>query len=345
MPVISPGRSELRGVRPTCCVVSSDYLDLDVFLNLRIFYRACGYRVRLHPSTAAADLVVVLRGDPGQALASHAGEVHVYDYVREQPQDWQAQFPRASRILVVSLTPPQMLRGVTWVPGYLPVVPALWQLPDRPRQTRPLHIANWKPLRDDPYQRQIVELVGSGFLEVYGRKWDRLGVTTHGLSYWEANRKLAAARSCYGLMYAYQRGTTASGRMWQAPLNGCVVFSEVGTAIAGIPGVVEVECFEPGNLDRLAEVPCGAVLAADAATYWNGANRRLADALGLNCPVRFRSRDLIGSRVRLQLQHLEVASGRLIGSLRRALGPRRRLQALRRRRQPPPAIKARQGRG
>jgi hypothetical protein len=312
-------------------VVSSDYLDLDVFLNLRIFYRACGYRVRLHHLPAPGDLVVVLRGDPGPALADHRGEVHVYDYVREHTIPWPSRFPQASCILVVSLTPPQSLEGVSWVRGYLPVIPALWQVPERPRQVRPLHIANWKPLREDPYQHQIVDLVRSGFLEVYGRKWDRLGVQTQGLSYLEANRKLAAARCCYGLMYAYQRGTTASGRMWQAPLNGCVVFSELGTALAGIPGIVEVECYEPANLEQLAHGPGEARLAADAAAYWQAANRSLAQALGLPLPPDLRDRDLVSSRARLHLQHLTVVRERVIARIRHALGPRRRLQALRHR--------------
>lgn len=314
---------------PTCCVVSSDYLDLDVFLNLRIFYRACGYRVRLHHSPGPGDLVVVLRGDPGLALADHRGAVHVYDYVREQGIHWPSRFPQASRILVVSLTPPQNLEGIHWLEGYLPVVPALWQLPERRRQARPLHIANWKPLREEAYQHQIVDLVRSGFLEVYGRKWDRLGVHTHGLSYLEANRKLAAARCCYGLMYAYQRGTTASGRMWQAPLNGCVVFSELGTALAGIPGIVEVERYEPANLEHLAHVPGGARLAADAAAYWRAANRSLASGLGLELPPDLPEWSLRGSRARLHLQHLAVVRERVIEGIRQALGPRRRLQALR----------------
>ena len=311
-------------------MVSSDYLDLDVFLNLQIFYRACGYRVRLHHPPSPGDLVVVLRGEPDDVVGGHRGVVHVYDYVREQSIHWPTRFPQASRILVVSLTPPQNLEGVSWVRGYLPVVPALWQLPERSRQVRPLHIANWKPLREDAYQHQIVDLVSSGFLEVYGRKWDRLGVHTHGLSYLEANRKLAAARCCYGLMYAYQRGTTASGRMWQAPLNGCVVFSEVGTALAGIPGVLEVERYEPANLRQLAHCPTGARLAAAAAAYWEASNQSLAQGLELLFPLDLPSRHLAGSRARLHLQHLAVVRERVIAGVRHALGLRRRVRALRR---------------
>jgi hypothetical protein len=313
--------------------MSYDYVDLDVFLNIQVFYRSAGYRVHLNRPPATQDLLVLLRGDPGETLTGHRGDVHVYDYVKEHRVDWAGRLPAASRILVVSLTPPDHLEGVEWLKGYLPVVPEVWQQPlSRKRQTRPLHIANWKPLRDDPYQSQIVDLVRDGFLEVYGGKWDRLGVETHGLSYLEANRRLAGARCCYGLMYAYQRGTTVSGRMWQAPLNGCVVFSEAGTRIDDIPGVIVVERFEPANLHLLSQESCGASLADEAEAHWRQANFALAEKLGLALPPLPSRLAVLDGRWHLHLQHLATVADRLVGRLRKFLGPRRRLQALRQRR-------------
>jgi len=308
--------------------MSYDYVDLDVFLNIRVFYRSAGYRVHLNRIPRPGDLVVLLRGDPGESLSSHRGDVHVYDYVKEHRIDWAGRLPAASRILVVSLTPPAFAEGVEWLPGYLPVIPELWQqsLPRR-RQFRPLHIANWKPLRNDPYQGQIIELVRSGFLAVYGNKWDRLGVETHGLSYLEANRLLAVACCCYGLMYAYQRGTTASGRMWQAPLNGCPVFSEAGTAVAGIPGVIPVERYEPSNLECLRHEAVGEPLARASASHWRHATRSLADGLGLALRPQPGTLVLLRCRWRLRRQHLVTVAARRIARVRQFLGPRRRLQA------------------
>ena len=315
-----------------CWVMSYDYVDLDVFLNILVFYRSAGYRVHLNRTPASADLLVLLRGDPGESLTGHCGDVHIYDYVKEHSINWAERLPAASRIRVVSLTPPAHREGLEWVRGYLPVVPGIWRQPlPRKRQARPLHIANWKPLRDDPYQGQILDLVRNGFLEVYGCKWDRLGVETHGLSYLEANRRLAGARCCYGLMYAYQRGTTISGRMWQAPLNGCVVFSEAGTELGGVPGVITVERFEPANLERLPEVASGEALAREAATYWSQATRSLAEGLGVALMSQPSTLAVMACQWRLQRQHVVTVTARLMARLRRFLGPRRRIQAWRQR--------------
>ena len=313
--------------------MSYDYVDLDVFLNIQVFYRSAGYQIHLNRTPGADDLLVVLRGDPGESLSGHRGDVHVYDYVKEHRIDWAGRMPAASRIVVVSLSPPAHREGVEWLRGYLPVVPEIWRQPlARERQSRPLHIANWKPLRDDPYQHQIVDLVRGGDLDVYGGKWDRLEVETHGLSYLEANRRLASARCCYGLMYAYQRGTTASGRMWQAPLNGCWVFSEAGTDIAGIPGVIAVERFEPANLALLSQKPCASSLAQESSAYWRQATLQLAVKLGLALPFRPSRFAVLGGHCQLHHQHLTTVADRLLARLGRFLGPRRRLQALRQRR-------------
>ena len=199
--------------------------------NVRLFYLAAGFALVRDGEDPDLDLLVILRGDPGQAHREHRGIVHVYDYVKELQVDWPACFPRAREIRLVSLFQPDPLPdGVRWVPGYLPVIPEFWQRhPFRKKARRPLHIANFKPMGDDPYQRDLARLARHGLVRVYGARWDRLGLATHGLSYLEANRRLADAWCCYGLMYPYQRGATLSGRMWQAPLHGCQVISEQGT--------------------------------------------------------------------------------------------------------------------
>ena len=95
--------------RPICRIVSSDYLDKDVYLNICAFYRAAGYR--LIPPTARhngasddrADLLVVLRGDNGCELKDFHGPVHIYDYVKEYAVDWGCRYPAAAHITVVAL--------------------------------------------------------------------------------------------------------------------------------------------------------------------------------------------------------------------------------------------------
>ena len=120
--------------------------------------------------------------------------------------------------------------GLQLVRGYLPIIPELWQeKPFRKLRGRPLHISNYKPINNDAYQLDLVRLAQNHLIRVFGNKWDQADIPAHGVSYWQANRIIAKAFSCYGLMYPYQRGTTLSGRMWQAPLNGCFVITEVGT--------------------------------------------------------------------------------------------------------------------
>jgi len=143
--------------RPICRVVSSEYLDKDVYLNIRAFYRAAGFRLipptaRLNGVTAhQADLLVVLRGDNGSDLQDFSGPIHVYDYVKEYVVDWARRYPAASQITVVALAASSShsvgdsesasdSSRLSWVDAYLPVIPALWTLPWSGKHQQPVHI-------------------------------------------------------------------------------------------------------------------------------------------------------------------------------------------------------------
>ncbi|WP_216905886.1 hypothetical protein [Synechococcus sp. CCY 0621] len=268
---------------PRCHILSLDFQDLDVIWNVRLFYLASGYSLIREWDDPDPQLLVILRGDPGLSHQDYGGIVHVYDYVKELQVDWRSRFPHAREIRLISLLRPAVLpEGVRWVQGYLPVIPEFWQqLPFRKRAGRPLHIANFKPMGDDPYQRDLAHLARRGLVEVHGRHWDKLGLNTHGLSYLEANRRLAGAYCCYGLMYPYQRGTTLSGRMWQAPLHGCLVISEKGTNPFGLPGLLEVERFDPDTLLSVASIRECWQIQNEATRYWQEATGELARQLDL----------------------------------------------------------------
>jgi hypothetical protein len=66
-----------------CNILSYDYLDIDVFWNIKLFYKAAGYRIDKNGQSSQYDLLVMLRGDPGNTLNSYTGTVHIYDYVKE----------------------------------------------------------------------------------------------------------------------------------------------------------------------------------------------------------------------------------------------------------------------
>jgi hypothetical protein len=293
-----------------CRILSIDFQDLDVIWNVRLFYQAAGFSVssEARNTSVSADLLVVLRGNPGLTHREHRGLVHVYDYVKELQVDWQACFPHAREIRLISLfRPPSLAPGIRWVEGYLPVIPEFWQLtPFRKREGRPLHIANFKPMGDDPYQQDLATLARRELIRVHGANWDRLDLRTQGLSYLEANRLLAESWCCYGLMYPYQRGRTLSGRMWQAPLHGCVVISEKGTNPLGLPGILEVEGFGPQTLLSVRSLrECLAVRDA-ASRYWRDATRRLADHLDLPTWSGPALVHLAACRQAMRAQHAQV---------------------------------------
>jgi len=263
--------------------MTCEYCDLDVYLNVKLFYKSAGFRVLKDKRLLDPDLLVVLRGDKEISDHEYAGIVHAYDYVREYKIEWKERFPKAKKIFVISPTPPDFPDGVTYVKGYLPVIPELWQSPIKMKDSRPVHISHFKPMGEDRYQQDLLKLIKSGLVRVYGKKWDKAGIKAKPLSYWQVNRMFAASSCCYGLMYPYQRGKTLSGRMWQAPLKGCFVISEAGTNIAGCPGVIEVSGFNRDNIAAIdRSIDACKTLSADATRYWKKATQRLADELGLN---------------------------------------------------------------
>ncbi|WP_216901310.1 hypothetical protein [Synechococcus sp. CCY 9618] len=310
---------------PQCHILSIDFQDLDVIWNVTLFYEATGFTVsrRRPPCGRPLDLLVILRGDPGETHREHRGDVHIYDYVKELQVDWRRCFPHARRIRLISLFRPASLApGVHWVEGYLPVIPAFWQRsPFRKRLTRPLHIANFKPIGDDPFQRDLAELARRDLIQVHGRHWERLGLHTQGLSYLEANRLLARSWCCYGLMYPYQRGTTLSGRMWQAPLHGCLVISERGTNPLGLPGVREVETFGPDTLLSVRSIRECAQIRNAATSHWRQATERLAQQLELPPCGDPSAARLAACRRAMLAQHLQVVWNRRLQRAARWLAP------------------------
>ena len=325
--------------RPICRIVSSDYLDKDVYLNIRAFYRAAGYR--LIPPTASvndashdqADLLVVLRGDNGCDLKDFHGPIHVYDYVKEYAVNWELRYPSAAHVTVVALGSSTFHPGedsqsasddssrVSRVDAYLPVIPALWMRPWSGKRQQPVHISNFKRMGDDAYQLALLALIRAGVVRAFGANWQLAGVRAHPLSYRQANQLLAASAWCFGLMWPYQRGRTLSGRMWQAPLNGCFVLSETGTDILGCPGVIECEAFHAdASILKLTPEACRD-LADEASAFWERHNRSLAAALGFDSGLSLTPADLRPERALLLLWDLEFRWQRLLVRFQAALMP------------------------
>jgi hypothetical protein len=289
-----------------CCFLFFDYTDYDVFLNARIFYRLAGYNLTSSKKLLQSDLLVIFRGIPDAIYSEYRGVIHVYDYVCEHKYNIREYFPNASSILVVSIH--QHLSNESWsrpIYGYLPVIPSLWQfrLPFTRRSSTPIHVSNYKPLIDDAYQDQLIALAKSGKMRIYGGKWDRVEIKAHPLSYLAANLKLAESYICYGLMYPYQRGKSLSGRMWQAPIQGCLVVSEKSTNPFFCPGVLEVSDFNVLPPSSLLHHPIE--LAKEATIFWMEKTEQLESDLNLTLQWQYLWVEIFYNRLLMLSQHLE----------------------------------------
>jgi hypothetical protein len=310
-------------VKPSCRIISSDYLDRDVYLNVRGFYEAAGFRL-LESADGDPDLLVVLRGDNGTEAQDFRGPIHLYDYVREYTVDWARRFPAASSITLISLVAPPAPPAdprLRHVRCYLPVIPELWTSGAPRRRGGPVHVSNYKRMPGDRFQEELLALIHSGLIGVHGGRWELVGVRARPLSYRQANRLIASSSCCFGLMWPYQRGTTLSGRMWQAPLNGCFVLSEPGTNVLACPGVIECQHFDTGTAALTFSSEHCEALAREAAAFWRGHTEEIAAALGLDLRLDPGGPSLRNLRRLLLIWDLEFRLQRLQTRLRARFGP------------------------
>lgn len=267
--------------RPLCHLMSYDYQDQDVIINCRLFYSAAGFRAKLNPADEHCDLLVVLRGDPAERHRDYRGRVHIYDYEKGRVIDWRQRFPAAAEIVLISPVRPQANETLPYVAAYVPVMAHFWQLrAPSERQQRLLHLANYKFISDDRFHSQLIALIRSGWIEVHGGNWQHVGIAARPLSYLAANQRLAQCRWCIGLMYPNQRGRSLSGRMWQAPLQGCHVISEAGTRLLDCPGVLEVNEYSRECIEAVRLLPAEQ-LREQATAFWHEQTEALARQLGL----------------------------------------------------------------
>jgi hypothetical protein len=296
----------------SCVFLSFDYVDYDVFLNARVFYRLAGYFIHGSSDLASCDLLVVFRGIPSRVYTDYSGPIHFYNYVLEHQIDLAYFFPNASSLTIISIQ--GSIDDFSFgrvVYGYLPVIPSIWQfsLPFAKRSPIPIHVSNYKPLQGDHFQQQLISQIRSSRIRVYGGKWNSIQIKARPLSYLAANLKLANAYFCYGLMYPYQRGKSLSGRMWQAPIQGCIVISEENTNIFFCPGVLEVSSFS--DLSHLSvEHPHD--LAMRAASFWIGKTTELAKDLNLTLNWNLLSKEVAFARILMLTQHVEFVINLLL---------------------------------
>jgi hypothetical protein len=275
--------------KPLCMIVGIDGFDPDVLANLAAFYGGCGYSVRISRRPRDCELLVLQRGPySGQVFDERASACHIYDYAALGTSDFHRAFPNIGACVVIAPSggasgihaPPRQVGGIH------PVVPALWRANSRSRPRRAsydyVHIGHRKPNPGgDSFLLQMDAVAAGGRCHFWGKGWPAPGRTVHGpASLHESQQIYRRSSFALGVMYPFQRGRTISGRMWQAPLNGCMLLSEAVAPGASFPGVERCTDFMSA-LDEPRRAPDAASLIEEACAFWGDATMRLAGALGL----------------------------------------------------------------
>lgn len=275
-----------------CVIVGLDGFDPDVLVNLQAFYAGCGFRVAVSRTVRDAELLVIQRCayPPGQVFGVRASECHIYDHVFNGVSDLHAAFPNVRRVIVIAPSgqPSGSTRPARTVRGFPPVVPQLWasRAGGNHRPFRIVYIGHRKDPPSDPWQREIQAFAEEGGCHFWGRGWRRPGLSPataprfHGpTSLHETQGIYRRAHYALGVMHGFQRGNTISGRMWQAPLNGCHLLTEAMLPNVELPGVRLVGDFRSA-IDHVRRESRPEDLVKSATEYWDAASRSLALRLG-----------------------------------------------------------------
>ncbi len=278
----------------SCVIVGLDGFDPDVLANLVVFYGACGFDIRISAEPGDCDLLVLQRGRyESQIFEARARSCHIYDYAGMGSSDFHLAFPNVGECVVIAPGPRvsgKMASPQNVVRSFHPVIAELWRvggksLPQRPYEF--VHIGHRKAAPpDDAWLMRMNEVARGGSCHFWGKGWrDIAGAGSrmiHGcLSLHGSQRIYRQSRIAIGVMYPFQRGITISGRMWQAPLNGCALFSEAMIPDCSLPGVAVCRDYEE-VLHNPPAMQIGARMVDDASEFWTSVTRRLAGALGLD---------------------------------------------------------------
>lgn len=277
-------------------ILATDGLDIDVYKNIKYFYEACGYEIHLKATKLKQiDIIVYLRGEISTPDFNYTGIVHIYDYVKNVQNNWVKIFPNASKIFLISLNTSQdnyKTKEITCIEAFLPIIPVLWVNRNSKKKLIPIHISHYKKGIINKYQDELVKLAEGKHIKIYGKRWELNNIIVKSISLSESNKKFRDSLFCFGLMYDYQIGNTLSGRMWQAPLNGCYVFTELGSNVLNCPGVIEVDSYLK-TIEQIKSEKYSKLNVNDVTRFWNNHTSFIANELGLNYLEKSRLKKLI----------------------------------------------------
>jgi len=252
---------------PKCLILGGDGLDPDVTRNLERLFLGFGYKVSKKVGQVPQDflgLLVIARSNllkQSSLLNSRATSVIIYDYVGDNLNNFSylkninsdiqnVIFASTSlnRIQDLKFIFDELETSIVFETCLMPVYPKLWIMSSKKnRFNRPIHIGNFKHVTET--QGVGINFAFHDFLHrervlVAGNRWENTLPASQLLGAVKL-RAVSILYSCHtyalGIMYPTQRDCTYSGRFWQAPLNGCLVFSEPSIYSSVIPGVLAVD--------------------------------------------------------------------------------------------------------
>tara|TARA_R110002074_G_scaffold352155_1_gene523369 strand:- start:2783 stop:3706 length:924 start_codon:yes stop_codon:yes gene_type:complete len=273
-----------------CLIVGLDGFDVDVLINLYTFYKASGMSVRVSRRPANTDILVLCRPNMREIFSNvKASECHVYDYVGTNPIDLNAVFPRVENFILIR---PKLssedceVSNIRCTEAMPPVMTDVWLSGPQPSRAIDVgHIGHFKKgSENDKYGLRLINAISEGRVEVWGSGWDGVidsekAIIHPSTSVYESQHLYRNTNLSVGLMYDFQRSQTLSGRMWQAPLNGCLLESEPVDLAVQVPGVVCGDDYLLGT--GIPKQVSESDIKDEAREYWNRVTANLASFLGV----------------------------------------------------------------
>jgi hypothetical protein len=269
--------------RPVALIFGGDGFDSDVGFNLKDLYSKLGYKVLFSKYLLDAELLCIMRVPESQLGLAKFQVVHIFDYACvDRPLFFSAIHPEKKiRVFFPSIGALKMrikkYPNLTEISEVLmpPVSVDRWTFPITKRKNEFIHIGNFKSFysdRTDKNSLKFLNLLKENQIPVWGSGW-------HGylsnpqikgrLPLFNAPKLYAATKVGLGMMYPFQRGLTISGRFWQGPLAGCLIFSECTLHDELLPGVSETNYENFSNLVEYSTQVQPQALQELARIYWD----------------------------------------------------------------------------
>lgn len=279
-------------IMKTCVIYGQNGLDLDVALNLTVFYKKLGFKTIFSSKLIGANLIVILRAVDSPLVLPEGfwyDQMHIYDYGGWEYESFIRSVDKSKAFFFT--TSPEMsekLKGEFSIDENKvsimlpPVEVELWVSKVRKKEYDFVHIGNFKKDIQDLYRTNFLNTLDELNVKIWGLGWPerfkRNYLGKAGL--FEVSKIYSKSKLALGLMYSFQRSTTFSGRFWHAPLNGCCLLSEPGKYSRAFPGVIEVEYNSTLNLATKFTHLDNQAIQNEAIGFWRKENEKCKVAIG-----------------------------------------------------------------